>query len=107
MEKEKITRELFDQFAQVGEVELTEAEAESILAKLNDQLTVIDQLNEIPLDPDMPAVVHGNPYPVEIQIPLREDVWTPFDNVEGILAQAPRTQDGYIVAPDVPHQKLS
>lgn len=107
MEKEKITRELFDQFAQVGEVELTEAEAESILTKMNEQLTVIDQLSGIPLDPDTPAVVHGNPYPIEIQIPLREDVWTPFENVEGILAEAPRTQDGYIVAPDVPHQKLS
>ena len=55
----------------------------------------------------MPAVVHGNPYPQEIRIPLREDVWTPFENVDGILAEAPRTQDGYIVAPDVPHQKLS
>lgn len=106
-EKVIITKEMFEQFAQVGEVELTPAEAESMIAKMNEQIKVIDQLSAIPLDADMPAVVHGNPYPQEIRIPLREDVWTPFENVDGILAEAPRTQDGYIVAPDVPHQKLS
>ena len=107
MEKNSLTKELFAQLVQVGEVELTDAETASIFAKMNEQLTVIDQLSAIPLDEDTPAVVHGNPYPLDIQIPLREDVWTPFPNPEEILAQAPRTQDGFIVAPDVPHQKLS
>ena len=45
MEKVVITKEMFEQFAQVGEVELTPAEAESIIAKMNEQIKVIDQLN--------------------------------------------------------------
>lgn len=107
MEKDIITKEMFDSLVQVAEVELGAEEAEAIFTKMNEQIAVIEQLNAIPLEKELPAVVHGNPYPVEIRIPLREDVWKPFDNVEGILAEAPRTQDGYIVAPDVPHQKLS
>ena len=72
-EKVIITKEMFEQFAQVGEVELTPAEAESMIAKMNAQIKVIDQLSAIPLDVDMPAVVHGNPYPQEIRIRSRSE----------------------------------
>ena len=46
-EKVIITKEMFEQFAQVGEVELTPAEAESMIAKMNAQIKVIDQLSAI------------------------------------------------------------
>ena len=48
-EKVIITKEMFEQFAQVGEVKLTPAEAESMIAKMNAQIKVIDQLSAIPL----------------------------------------------------------
>jgi Asp-tRNA(Asn)/Glu-tRNA(Gln) amidotransferase C subunit len=63
-------------------------------------------LESIPLEDDLPPVIHGNPYPREIQAPLREDIRTPFENSQGIIDQAPHSQDGYFVSPDVPHQKL-
>lgn len=106
MEDETITIEMFNEFVQVAEVELTPEEAVSIRAKMNEQLKVIHELAAIPLNADLPPVIHGNPYPREIQAPLREDIWTPFENPALILAQAPRSRDGYIVSPDVPHQKL-
>ena len=106
MEDDTITIEMFNEFVQVAEVELTPEEAVSIRAKMNEQLKVIHELAAIPLNADLPPVIHGNPYPREIQAPLREDIWTPFENPESIIAQAPRSLDGYIVSPDVPHQKL-
>lgn len=106
MEEETITIEMFNEFVQVAELELTPEEAVSIRAKMNEQLVIIHELESIPLEDDLPPVIHGNPYPREIQAPLREDIWTPFENSQGIIDQAPRSQDGYIVSPDVPHQKL-
>lgn len=106
MDEDKITKELFEELVNVAEIELSAEEAESIYAKMNDQLKVIHQLLAIPHEAEYDPVIHGNPYPVEIQAPLREDVWIPFEHPEDILAEAPRSQDGYIVSPDVPHQKL-
>ncbi len=106
MEDDKITKELFEEYVNVAEVELSAEEADSIYAKMNEQLKVIHQLLSIPHEAEYDPVIHGNPFPVEIQAPLREDVWVPFEHPEDILAAAPRTSDGYIVSPDVPHQKL-
>ena len=106
MDNDAITKEMLDDFVHVAEVELSTEEFESILAKMNDQLAVIHELTAIPLEGNLPPVIHGNPFPEEIQAPLREDVWIPFEHPEDIISQAPRTQDGYIVSPDVPHQKL-
>lgn len=106
MAEEIITEEMFREFMQTAELELTAEEQVSIRAVMNTQMKIIQELESIPLDEDLPPVIHGNPYPQEIRMELREDVWTPFDNAEGIIAQAPRSQDGFIVSPDVPHQKL-
>lgn len=104
--EEVITKEMFEEFTQVAEVELTPEEAESIRAKMNEQMNVIRELEAIPLEEGVPPVIHGNPYPEIIRAELREDVPIPFENPADIIAQAPRSQDGYIISPDVPHQKL-
>ncbi|NMB94544.1 MAG: hypothetical protein GYA26_09995 [Flexilinea flocculi] len=106
MESETISVEMFNEFVQVAELELTPEESKSIREKMNEQLRVIHELESIPLDEQLAPVIHGNPYPRDIQAPLREDIWKPFENTQGIIDQAPRSQDGYIVSPDVPHQKL-
>jgi aspartyl/glutamyl-tRNA(Asn/Gln) amidotransferase C subunit len=106
MENDAISKEMLNEFIQVAEIKLTDEEKASILATMNDQLKVIHELAAIPVEPGMPPVIHGNPFPVEIQAPLREDVWIPFDHPEEIVNLAPRHRDGYIVSPDVPHQTL-
>jgi Asp-tRNA(Asn)/Glu-tRNA(Gln) amidotransferase C subunit len=37
---------------------------------------------------------------------LRSDAWQPYPDAAEILAQAPETEDGYIIVPDIPHTKL-
>ena len=106
MENDAISKEMFDEFVNVAEVELTPEEADSILAIMNEQLKVIHELAAIPVEADLPPVVHGNPFPVEIQAPLREDIWIPFEHPEEIVKSAPRCRDGYIISPDVAHQTL-
>ena len=104
--EEVITKKMFDDFMQVAELGLTPEEQVQIRAEMNNQMKVIRELETIPLEDGLQPVIHGNPYPAEIRGGLREDVCVPFDNVAGILEQAPLTKDGYLVSPDVAHQKL-
>jgi aspartyl/glutamyl-tRNA(Asn/Gln) amidotransferase C subunit len=103
---EEITREVFDHLVQLAALELGHDEAEYLRRQLNNQLKAIHELEAIPLDPDTPIASHGVPYPPEISPPPREDDWNPFPEPEEILAQAPETEERYIVVPDIPHMEL-
>lgn len=103
---EIITKELFDELAATGGILFQPEEAEALRKEMNRQMAVIRQLDHIPLDGSLPPVIHGNPYPQEIRCGLREDEWVRFDNASGIIAEVPCSREGYIVSPDVPHQKI-
>ena len=104
---EEITKEIFDKIVELAALELSEEEAEYLLKELNNQLTSVAELAAIPLDEDTPIASHGVPYPAEISPEMREDKHDPFKNPEEILAQAPESEDGYFVVPDIPHEDLS
>ena len=104
---EEITKEIFDKIVELAAIELSEEEAEYLRKELNNQLTSVAELAAIPLDEDTPIASHGVPYPVETSPEMREDKHDPFKNPEEILAQAPESEDGYFVVPDIPHEDLS
>ena len=81
-------------------------EAESLRFEMNRQMDVIRQLEAIPLEEKVRPVIHGNPYPQEIRCELRDDIMKPFANSDAIIGEAPLSRDGYIVSPDVAHQKI-
>lgn len=101
-----ITSELFDHLALLAALELDAAEAEYLRRELNNQLKAIHELEAIPLDEDTPVTSHGVPYTPAISPKVRGDNWIPFPHPEEILEQAPDTEEGYIVVPDIPHTDL-
>jgi aspartyl/glutamyl-tRNA(Asn/Gln) amidotransferase C subunit len=103
---DSIDRETFKHLVSLAALELGPDESEYLRRELNNQLATIRILEAIPLEGDIPASLHGVPYPQEISQTPREDEWHPFENTAGILAQAPETEDGYIVVPDIPHTTL-
>ena len=103
---ELISRDIFDELAAAGRISVSPDEAETLRAELNQQMAVIRQLESIPLETDVRPMIHGNPYPETIRCGLRGDIPASFDNTRGILAEAPKTQDGYIVSPDIVHRKI-
>ncbi|HHY89664.1 MAG TPA: hypothetical protein GYA06_12180 [Chloroflexi bacterium] len=106
MTRQFIDRETFDHLVQLAALELDETQAEYLMRELNNQLSAIQELAAIPVDPDLPASLHGIPYSAETSPGLRPDEWHPFPNPDEILAQAPETDDRYIVVPDIPHTTL-
>ncbi len=103
---EEIDRTLFDHLVELAAFELGSDEAEYLRRELNKQLDAIHELEAVPLDADTPITSHGVPYTQAISAPPREDRWQPFPHAEKLMAQAPETEDGYIVVPDIPHEEL-
>lgn len=102
---EEITRKKFDELVAVGEIELTPSEAEQLFHEMNAQMKIFEQLEAIPADALSP-MIYGDRCPDQEFSELREDHPSAFENAVGIIAQAPRSRGGYIVSPDLAHQKL-
>ena len=102
-----ISPELFDHLAELAALELRPDEREYLRGQLNGQLKAIHELERIPVPDDVPPAAHGVPYPPEIRPPLRADeAWVDAALAERILAQAPETDEGYFVVPEIPHTEL-
>jgi len=102
-----ITPEIFDHLVELAELELTHQEAEYLRRELNNQLKAIHELEAIPLDQEITITSHGVPYPPENRPAIRADEWHPYLDPAAILSEAPETEDGYIVVPEIPHTDLS
>jgi aspartyl-tRNA(Asn)/glutamyl-tRNA(Gln) amidotransferase subunit C len=103
---DQINPELFAHLVDLAALELEPAEAEYIRSQLNHQLNAIHELEAIPLDESTGVTSHGVPYTPQISPALRTDEWLPSPVADAILAQAPQTEDRYIVVPDIPHTTL-
>lgn len=103
---QQITKELFEHLVQLAELDLSPQEVEYLRSELNKQLRAIDELEAIPLDESLPITSHGVPYTPQISPEVRNDEWIAFPNPKDILDQAPETEEGYIIVPDIPHEDI-
>lgn len=104
--EEKITPEIFQRLVDLAALELSEQEADYLRQELNNQLISIEVLESIPIDAEVQAASHGVPYPPERSPTPREDEVIPDPDKDEILEQAPDTEDGYYVVPDISHEEL-
>lgn len=103
---DEITPELFNYLVELAALELTPEEGEYLRGQLNNQLKAIRELERIPVPDDVPAAAHGVPYSAALRPALRADVPRPSDLADAIRGQAPDTDDGYFVVPEIPHTDL-
>ena len=73
---------------------ISQQHAEELVGELNGILAWIDQLNEVDIEGVEPMTSV-----VETQLPMREDVVTDGDIQDQVLANAPRSEDGFFVVP--------
>jgi len=104
---DQITVELFDHLVNLAALDLSAEEAEYLRRELNNQLKAIHELEAIPLSPEAESTSHGVPYTPAITPEIRADKWLPYPNPDEIIAQAPETDDRYIIVPDIPHEELA
>ena len=82
--------------ARLARIAVPEQRLEGLAAELNGILAWIEQLNEV-------DVAGGEPMttPVAMTLPLRDDEVTDGEMREKVLANAPRSEDGFFVVPKV------
>lgn len=102
-----ISPELFARLALLAAFDLPADEAEYLRKQLNNQLKAVRELEAIPLAEGTEISPYGVPFTAEISSTPREDEWVRFPRSAEILAQAPETDDGYIIVPEIPHTELS
>jgi aspartyl/glutamyl-tRNA(Asn/Gln) amidotransferase C subunit len=96
----------FAHLVELAALELDPEQTEYLFRELNNQIKAINELEAIPLDNDTAITTHGVPYTARTTPAMRTDEWIPNPHPEDILDQAPLTEDGYIVVPDIPHTEL-
>ncbi|KCZ46391.1 MULTISPECIES: Asp-tRNA(Asn)/Glu-tRNA(Gln) amidotransferase subunit GatC [unclassified Hyphomonas] len=89
-----VTKDDVRKVARLSRIAVDEAHLEELAGELNSILGWIDQLNEVDISDVEPLTSV-----VETKLPMREDVVTDGNIPDQVLANAPRTEDGFFVVP--------
>ncbi len=82
--------------ARLARIAVPEERLEPMAKELNGILAWIEQLNEVDI-----AGVEAMTTPVAMTLPMREDVITDGGIQDQVLANAPKSEDGFFVVPKV------
>jgi aspartyl-tRNA(Asn)/glutamyl-tRNA(Gln) amidotransferase subunit C len=89
-----VTRDDVRKVARLSRIAVPEERLEEMAGELNGILGWIDQLNEVDIKGVEPMTSV-----VETKLPMREDVVTDGNIQDQVLANAPRSEDGFFVVP--------
>jgi aspartyl-tRNA(Asn)/glutamyl-tRNA(Gln) amidotransferase subunit C len=104
---DEITPEVFAHLVSLAALELGPEESEYLRQQLNGQLKAVRELERIPIGDDVPPAAHGVPYPPENRQALRADrAQVDAALAARIVAQAPESDEGYFVVPEIKHTQL-
>lgn len=89
-----VTKDDVKKVARLSRIAVEDERLEALVGELNGILGWIDQLNEVDIEGVEPMTSV-----VEASLPMREDTVTDGDKVEDVLANAPKSEDGFFVVP--------
>ena len=91
-----VDKKTVSKVARLARIAVPEDRLEPMAKELNTILAWIEQLNEVDVEGVEPMTT-----PVAMALPMREDVVTDGNIRDQVLANAPRTEDGFFVVPKV------
>ncbi len=91
-----VDKKTVSKVARLARIAVPEERLEPMAKELNTILAWIEQLNEVDVEGVEPMTT-----PVAMELPMREDVVTDGNIRDQVLANAPRTEDGFFVVPKV------
>jgi len=89
-----VTKDDVRKVARLSRIAVEDGRLDTLAGELNGILGWIDQLNEVDVDGVEPMTSV-----VEASLPMREDTVTDGDKPEEVLANAPKSEDGFYVVP--------
>lgn len=91
-----VDKKTVSKVARLARIAVPEERLEPMAKELNTILAWIEQLNEVDVEGVEPMTT-----PVAMELPLREDAVTDGNIRDQVLANAPRSEDGFFVVPKV------
>ncbi|MEQ1783438.1 MAG: Asp-tRNA(Asn)/Glu-tRNA(Gln) amidotransferase subunit GatC [Hyphomonadaceae bacterium] len=91
-----VDKKTVSKVARLARIAVPEERLEPMAKELNTILAWIEQLNEVDVEGVEPMTT-----PVAMELPLRADVVTDGNIRDQVLANAPRSEDGFFVVPKV------
>lgn len=91
-----VDKKTVEKVARLARIHVPEERQEPMAKELNGILAWIEQLNEVNVEGVEPMTT-----PVAMELPLRPDVVSDGGIREQVLANAPRSEDGFFVVPKV------
>lgn len=91
-----VDKETVRKVARLSRIRIEEDRLEPMTNELNGILNWIEQLEEVEVDGIEPMTTA-----VEMSLPMREDSITDGNIQDKVLANAPRSEDGFFVVPKV------
>ena len=89
-----VTKDDVRKVARLSRIAASEEHLDELVGELNGILGWIDQLNEVDVSDVEPLTSV-----VETRLPMRDDVVTDGNISDQVLANAPRTEDGFFIVP--------
>jgi aspartyl-tRNA(Asn)/glutamyl-tRNA(Gln) amidotransferase subunit C len=89
-----VTREQVRKVARLSRIAVPEERLDELAGEINGILGWIDQLNEVDIENVEPLTSV-----VATTLPMREDVVTDGGKAHDVLANAPRSEEGFFVVP--------
>lgn len=89
-----VSREDVRKVARLSRIAVPEERLDALAEELSGILDWIEQLNEVDVEGVEPMTSV-----VETRLPMREDIVTDGNRQDEILANAPRSEDGFFVVP--------
>lgn len=89
-----VTKDDVRKVARLSRIAVSEDRLDELAGELNGILAWIDQLKEVDVSDVEPLTSV-----VETKLPMREDIVTDGNIPDQVLANAPRTEDGFFVVP--------
>ncbi|MEM8636692.1 MAG: Asp-tRNA(Asn)/Glu-tRNA(Gln) amidotransferase subunit GatC [Pseudomonadota bacterium] len=89
-----VTKDDVKKVARLSRIAVDEGRLEDLAGELNGILNWIEQLNEVDISDVEPMTSV-----VETSLPMRVDAVTDGDKVRDVLANAPKSEDGFFIVP--------
>lgn len=92
----QVTRETVREIADYAALSLSEQELEHMVRDMQEIVSFVEKLNEVPTD-DVRPMIH----PVDLMIVMHEDTVKRTEDLETVLGQAPERSGTYFLVPQV------
>ena len=104
--KEEINSQVFDHLVSLAALKLTSQEAEYLRGQMNQQLQVIHEMEQIPIEEELEISSHGVALTPANSSGLREDEIDPLKPKLNLEKIAHDVKDNFIIVPEIPHHKI-